>query len=103
MGILVLRNAYFRESIDRTFYINSLLVPNIPIWILASIYATLGIIVVLIGTKGFERTENLFAVMKVAAIFMFIILAILVLFGFSAEIEMILIYLIQQMSSLLKV
>ncbi|KGR79106.1 amino acid permease [Ureibacillus sinduriensis] len=56
--------------------------PNIPIWILASIYAVLGIIVVLIGTKGFEKTENLFAVMKVAAIFMFIILAILVLFGF---------------------
>ncbi|TSI05142.1 amino acid permease [Lysinibacillus sp. BW-2-10] len=56
--------------------------PNIPLWILASIYAILGIIVVLIGTKGFERTENLFAVIKVAAIFMFIILAILVLFGF---------------------
>jgi len=56
--------------------------PNIPLWILASIYAVLGIIVVLIGTKGFERTENLFAVIKVAAILMFIILAILVLFGF---------------------
>lgn len=55
--------------------------PNIPLWILASIYATLGIIVVLIGTKGFERVENIFAVMKVAAIFMFIILAILVLSG----------------------
>ncbi|WP_445954558.1 amino acid permease [Ureibacillus sp. FSL E2-3493] len=56
--------------------------PNIPLWILASIYAALGIIVVLIGTKGFERAENLFAVMKVAAIFMFIILATLLLFGF---------------------
>ncbi|MEL3962319.1 amino acid permease [Lysinibacillus endophyticus] len=56
--------------------------PNVPLWILASIYATLGIIVVLIGTKGFERVENLFAVIKVAAILMFIILAILVLFGF---------------------
>ena len=55
--------------------------PYIPLWVLASIYATLGIIVVLIGTKGFERVENIFAVMKVAAIFMFIILAILILFG----------------------
>ena len=55
--------------------------PYIPLWILASIYATLGIIVVLVGTKGFERVENIFAVMKVAAIFMFIILAILILFG----------------------
>ncbi len=55
--------------------------PNIPLWILASIYATLGIIVILVGTKGFERVENIFAVMKVAAIFMFIILAILILFG----------------------
>lgn len=55
--------------------------PTIPLWILASIYATLGIIVVLIGTKGFERVENIFAVMKVAAIFMFILLSILILFG----------------------
>ncbi|MFP3917337.1 amino acid permease [Lysinibacillus telephonicus] len=56
--------------------------PNVPLWVLASIYAALGIIVILIGTKGFERAENLFAVMKVAAIFMFIVLAVLVLFGF---------------------
>lgn len=56
--------------------------PNVPLWILASIYAVLGILVVLIGNKGFERAENIFAVMKIAAIFMFIILAALVLFGF---------------------
>ncbi|RHW31154.1 amino acid permease [Lysinibacillus yapensis] len=56
--------------------------PNVPLWILASIYAALGILVILIGNKGFERAENIFAIMKIAAIFMFIILAILVLFGF---------------------
>lgn len=55
--------------------------PNIPLWVFAAIYATLGIIVVIIGTKGFERAQNLFAIIKIAAIFMFIILAIAVLFG----------------------
>ncbi len=54
---------------------------NVPLWIFASGYAVLGIIVVIIGTKGFERAQNVFAVIKIAAILMFIILAISVLFG----------------------
>ncbi|MFD1638020.1 amino acid permease [Evansella tamaricis] len=49
--------------------------PNIPIWIFACGYAVLGILVILTGTKGFDRIENLLAVLKVAAIVMFIILA----------------------------
>ena len=56
--------------------------PNVPLWIFATGYAILGITVVLIGTKGFERIENVFAVIKIAAILMFICLAIAVLFGF---------------------
>lgn len=55
--------------------------PNIPLWVFAAIYAVLGVIVVIIGTKGFERAQNIFAIIKIAAIFMFIILAICVLFG----------------------
>ncbi|WP_147534756.1 amino acid permease [Bacillus marasmi] len=55
--------------------------PHLPLWVFASIYAVLGIIVVLTGTKGFERMENVFAVVKIAAIFMFIILAGAGLFG----------------------
>lgn len=55
--------------------------PNVPLWVFAAIYAILGVIVVVIGTKGFERAQNVFAVIKVAAIFMFIILAVAVLFG----------------------
>lgn len=58
---------------------------DIPLWVFASIYAVLGISVVLIGTKGFERMENVFAVTKVAAILMFIVLASLALFGFLDE------------------
>ncbi|MBO0994565.1 amino acid permease [Bacillus sp. SD088] len=56
--------------------------PNVPLWLFASGFAILGVIVVLIGTKGFEHTQNIFAVMKVAAIVMFIVIAIGVLFGF---------------------
>ncbi|MEQ2525540.1 amino acid permease [Robertmurraya yapensis] len=55
--------------------------PNVPLWIFASGYAILGILVVVIGTKGFERAQNIFAIIKVAAILMFIVLAVAVLFG----------------------
>ncbi|MBY0121330.1 amino acid permease [Bacillus sp. S/N-304-OC-R1] len=56
--------------------------PDIPLWVFSAIYAVLGIFVIMIGTKGFERAQNIFAVIKIAAIFMFIILAISVLFGY---------------------
>ncbi|MBN8251386.1 amino acid permease [Priestia flexa] len=56
--------------------------PHLSLWVFASIYAVLGIVAVAIGTKGFERLENIFAVTKVAAIFMFIVLACLAVFGF---------------------
>lgn len=56
--------------------------PKMPLWVFATGYAILGVLVVVIGTKGFERAQNLFAVIKIAAIFMFIVLAVTVLFGF---------------------
>ena len=55
--------------------------PHIPLWMFAGGYAVLGILVVLMGTKGFDRIENILAVVKVAAIFMFIIIAVLALSG----------------------
>lgn len=55
--------------------------PDLPLWVFAAGYATLGVIVVVIGTKGFERAQNIFAIVKISAILMFIILAICVLFG----------------------
>lgn len=54
---------------------------HIPLWVFAAGYAVLGLLVVVIGTKGFDRLENLFATVKVGAILMFIIIAILSLFG----------------------
>jgi L-asparagine transporter-like permease len=55
--------------------------PKIDLWILASIYAALGVVIVLLGTKGFEKAESIFALIKLAAITMFIILACLVIPG----------------------
>ncbi|HHY73552.1 MAG TPA: amino acid permease [Bacillus bacterium] len=55
--------------------------PNVPLWVFASIYAVLGVVVVVIGTKGFERAQNVCAVIKVAAIVMFIVIAMAVVFG----------------------
>ncbi|PKG22913.1 amino acid permease [Niallia nealsonii] len=55
--------------------------PKIALWVFASGYAVLAIIVVLLGTKGFDRIENILAVTKTAAIIMFIILAVSGLIG----------------------
>ncbi|WCK55664.1 amino acid permease [Aneurinibacillus sp. Ricciae_BoGa-3] len=54
---------------------------NVPMWIFATGYAILGLLVLLAGTKGFDRLENLFAVLKIAAILMFLAIAALALFG----------------------
>lgn len=55
--------------------------PNVPLWVFASGYAVLAIAVVLLGTKGFDKIENLLAVIKLAAIVMFIIIALCAVFG----------------------
>lgn len=53
---------------------------NVPLWVFASIYSVLAIIVVLMGTRGFDRVENVLSVIKVAAIMMFIVLGFLAVF-----------------------
>jgi L-asparagine transporter-like permease len=55
--------------------------PQIPLWMFAATFAVLGVLIVLLGTKGVEKTENILAVMKISAIIMFIILALLVFPG----------------------
>lgn len=54
---------------------------QIPLWLFAACYAVLSIMVVLLGTKGFDKIENILAILKTAAILMFIILAVAALFG----------------------
>ena len=55
--------------------------PNVPLWLFATGYAILSIIVVLTGNKGFDKVENLLAIIKTAAIVMFIIMAAAAVFG----------------------
>lgn len=55
--------------------------PDIPLWIFTSIFAVLGVGIVLLGTKGFETIEDFLAIVKVAAIFMFIVVASLSIAG----------------------
>lgn len=55
--------------------------PNVPLWVFASIYAVLGLLVIFTGLSTFEKTENILAIVKTAAIFMFIVIAILALCG----------------------
>ncbi|HYK73879.1 MAG TPA: amino acid permease [Pseudoneobacillus sp.] len=55
--------------------------PNVPLWIFAAGYAVVSIIVVLTGTSGFDKVENILAIIKTAAIVMFIIIAGAALIG----------------------
>ncbi|WP_433958057.1 amino acid permease [Cytobacillus horneckiae] len=55
--------------------------PNVPLWVFATVYTVLALIVVGTGNKGFDKVENLLAVIKTAAIIMFIILAFAALLG----------------------
>lgn len=54
---------------------------DVPLWIFACIYAALSLFVVLLGTKGFDKVENYLAIIKTAAIIMFIVLACAAVFG----------------------
>lgn len=49
--------------------------PTIPMWVFALIYASLGVGVILLGAKAFERSEHIFALIKVSALLIFLLLA----------------------------
>jgi L-asparagine transporter-like permease len=55
--------------------------PNIPLWVFATIYGVLGITVILIGIGLLNKMENILAILKISAILMFIVIALLAMFG----------------------
>ncbi|MBG9454018.1 transporter [Lysinibacillus sphaericus] len=60
--------------------------PMLPLWVATSIYAALGLAVILMGMKGFEKFQNIFGALKAAAVVMFIIIAVvLIIKGFNTE------------------
>ncbi|WP_102026293.1 amino acid permease [Salirhabdus sp. Marseille-P4669] len=59
--------------------------PKLPLWMLASGYAVLGLLVLLLGNKRLSKAENIFAVMKIAAILMFIIIGLTFVFGWMGD------------------
>ncbi|GGI45324.1 putative transporter YcgH [Paenibacillus marchantiophytorum] len=56
--------------------------PGIPMWVFACLYAVLGLGVILAGNQVFERTERIFAWIKVSAIVMFLLIAGAALLGY---------------------
>ncbi|OAS14838.1 amino acid permease [Paenibacillus oryzisoli] len=56
--------------------------PGMPLWLLACAFAILGLGVILLGTKVFESAENVFAIIKISAILMFLTIALIAIFGF---------------------
>lgn len=61
--------------------------PKTPLWIFTSIFATLGLSIILMGVHKVEQMENVFGIMKVAAIVMFLIVAIAAITGLINPLE----------------
>ncbi|MDQ0196460.1 amino acid permease [Paenibacillus wynnii] len=55
--------------------------PNTPMWIFATGFGLLGLLIVFFGNKGFDRVEDVLALIKVAAIIMFLVIAVALLAG----------------------
>ncbi|RBP05531.1 amino acid permease [Rossellomorea aquimaris] len=55
--------------------------PAIPLWVFTAGFAGVGLLVILMGVQKVEQMENLFGIMKVAAIVMFVIIATAAMFG----------------------
>ncbi|MEF3351970.1 amino acid permease [Paenibacillus sp. GYB006] len=55
--------------------------PAIPMWVFASVYALLGLLIIVIGTKLFDPLQTTAAIIKLSAILMFIGLGAAGLFG----------------------
>ncbi|WP_079478280.1 amino acid permease [Halobacillus salinus] len=55
--------------------------PQVPVWVCAGVFSVLGLAVLYLGVQKVEDLENVFGVMKAAAIFMFVLLAGAALFG----------------------
>ncbi|MNB71158.1 Amino-acid permease RocC [compost metagenome] len=49
--------------------------PAVPMWMFAAGFGLLSLIIVFFGNKGFDKVENVLAVIKIAAILMFLIIA----------------------------
>jgi len=55
--------------------------PKVPLWLFAAAYAILGLTVIIIGVGVLNKLENILAVLKVSAILMFIVIALLAIFN----------------------
>lgn len=55
--------------------------PTVPMWIFASIFGAISLLIVFFGNKGFDRVENVLALIKVAGILMFFVIAVALLVG----------------------
>lgn len=61
--------------------------PDIPLWLFAIGYAILGLFVLLVGAKKLTNIQNVFAVIKLAAIIMFIVISGAFIFGLFEGVE----------------
>lgn len=61
--------------------------PSVSLWILSSAYAVAGVFMVAVGVRGFARIENVLSGVKVAAILVFIGVALYILISKRADVR----------------
>jgi L-asparagine transporter-like permease len=55
--------------------------PAVPMWVFAAGFGAVSLVIVFFGNKGFDRVENVLAIIKMAAIVMFLVIAVALLAG----------------------
>ncbi|RYL92302.1 amino acid permease [Sporolactobacillus sp. THM7-4] len=75
-GLLIVSSEITALSTFTRFWL-----PWIPLWMFSAGYACIGIGVILLGVKNFGTIESFFAVLKLSALFIFILLVLLLFLG----------------------
>lgn len=55
--------------------------PDFPLWVASAGYALLAVLIVALGVRGLGKAENILGMVKIAAIIMFVIIALVMLFN----------------------
>lgn len=75
-GVLIMSSEIAALSIFTRFWF-----PAAPLWILAVVYAALGLAINLLGVKDFGKIESLFGVLKTSSLVIFILFGVLYIAG----------------------
>lgn len=81
-GVLIMSSEVTALSVFSRYWF-----PQIELWVFSVIYSCLGLGINLLGVKDFGKIESFFAIVKIAALFSFLIFGMLFIFGYASPKE----------------